>query len=431
MKTSYYELLEYIDTIKLIDTHDHTYICEPAYSDPLLAIMSNYYEQDLVSALSVDEVLFIKDASFSLEERWPVFEKGWNRSCHTGYAKCVRLALKKFYGIDKLSLSALQDMQTRLLDLTDEGLFESILEDAGIVVRLEDLGHLNISENITPKILDGSLKLSPRAKMVIPLPQYHKICSYDDILNNVSMLGRTVTCLDEYLGCCYEIFNGYRNYGAVAFKDQSAYWRSLNYGNPSKSQAEEVFNKLISDPRRILSYPDEIKPLDDYLFNRFMEIAAEFDLPVQFHTGHMAGCHNDIRKANAIHLRSLFELHRDVRFDLIHANWPYSADIIYLAKNYPNVTINFAWACIIDPVYCQQMFKQVISSVPHGKIHCYGSDFCGMAELAWASAKLTRYNLAIAMSGLVESEYLSLDEAKNVSKKWLFDNPASFFDCID
>jgi len=109
----------------------------------------------------------------------------------------------------------------------------------------------------------------------------------------------------------------------VAFKDQSAYERPLSYENPSYGQAEEAFNWFMEDPRRSLSYPDGNRPLGDYLLHQFMRMARDLDLPVQLHTGHMAGIRNEISKANAVHLTRLLELHRDTRFDLFHANWPY------------------------------------------------------------------------------------------------------------
>ena len=226
---------------------------------------------------------------------------------------------------------------------------------------------------------------------------------------------------------CRTIFEAYKGAGAVAFKDQSAYTRSIVYGNPTKAQAEEVFNWFMNDPRRSAPYPDGAKPLDDYLFHEFMRMARDMDLPVQIHTGHMGGIRNDIAKTNAVGLRSIIELHPDVRFDIFHANWPYSGELLFMAKNYPNVTIDFCWANIIDPIYCQNMFKQALSSVPHGKIHGYGSDFSGQADRAWAHASIARDNIAIAISDMVQMEYLGLDEAKQVGYDWLFGNANEFF----
>jgi hypothetical protein len=74
------------------------------------------------------------------------------------------------------------------------------------------------------------------------------------------------------------------------------------------------------------------------------------------------------------------------------------------------------------------MFQQAISSMPHAKIHGYGSDLDGGTVCsAWAHAELARDNIAIALSNLVEMEYLGLDEAKEIAHGWLFGNANTFF----
>ncbi len=47
--------------------------------------------------------------------------------------------------------------------------------------------------------------------------------------------------------------------------------------------------------------------------------------------------------------------------------------------------------------------------------------------MAWAHAQIARDNIAIALSDLVEIDYLSLDEAKEVAYAWLFGNANDFF----
>lgn len=418
---SYQELRDYCETIPLVDCHDHSGECGPKYADPVAAITGGYFTSDLHSASSDGEIKILEDTSLSLEERWPILEKAWRRTLHTGYAQVTRRVLKKFYDESDLTLDGLRRMQDRLLDLTDEKTFDAILGEANIAVRLVD------SWPDVDKVVDGSLKLPPRSKLVISTPRYHGIRNYESVQENAAPLKRVVTSLDEYLEACREIFEAHKESGAVAFKDQSAYERPIDYGNPTRAAAEEVFNWFMEDPRRSASYPDGVKPLDDYLFHAFMRMARDLDMPVQIHTGHMAGIRNDIVKTNAAGLTRLIELHRGVRFDLFHANWPYSGEILYLAKNFPNVAIDFCWANIIDPLYCQDMFKQALSSVPHGKIHGFGADYEGRADRAWAHAQIARDNIAIALSDLVETEYLRLDEAEEVARAWLFENANEFF----
>ena len=121
--------------------------------------------------------------------------------------------------------------------------FDSVLDEANIIVRLEDVWP------DVRQVLDGSLKLTPRGRLVIPLPVYHRVRSFMEVQELVAPLGRFVSSLDEYLDACREIFAGFKAYGAVAFKDQSAYTRALDYGNPSRAEAEAVFNWFMADPR--------------------------------------------------------------------------------------------------------------------------------------------------------------------------------------
>lgn len=418
----YDDLRSYIESVPLIDCHDHTMETLTSYADPIAVVCGGYFDHDLMSASSEKEIGRVMDASRSLEERWPILERAWRKSCHTGYAKVTKLVLEEFYGVEELTLSALKGMQDRLMDLSDRDEFTRLLDKAGIRARLEDCWA------DWGKVYDGSYEMSPRGRLVIGIPFFHTVSSFEEIKQPGNSVGMDVTTLDDYLNACREVFERFKSYGAVAFKDQSAYSRTLEYTNPTRAEAEEVFNYLMADPRRTVGHPDGKRKLDDYLFHCFMRMAKEMALPVQIHTGHMAGIWNDIEKTNAVKLRSILELHRDVRFDLFHANWPYSGEILYLCKNYPNVHIDFCWTNIIDPIYCQRMFKQALSSVPHGKIHGYGADYAGFADRAWAHAAIARDNIAIALSEMVEMEYLDVDEAKEVSRMWLFDNANEFFD---
>lgn len=417
----YDRLRAYCEEVPLVDCHDHSRECGPKYEDAIQVVISGYFHSDVLSASSDVDMALLQDTGRSLEERWPVLEKAWLRTCHTGYAQVTRRVLQRFYGESELTLEALRRMQDGLLDLTDAHTFEAILEEARIAGRV-----LDIWPDVK-QVLDGTLSLTPRGFLAISLPSYHAIRSYGDVQQRVAPLGRTVTSLDEYLVACKEIFVAHKAFGAVTFKDQSAYSRSLEYGNPTRAEAEAVFNWFMEDPRRSASYPDGTKPLDDYLFHEFMRMARDLELPVQIHTGHMAGIRNDIVKTNAIGLTRLIELHRDVRFDLFHANWPYADEYLYLGKNYPNVTLDFCWANIIDPVYCQRLFMQALASVPHGKIHGYGSDYGGSVDRAWAHAQIARDNIAIALSTMVDMEYLGLEDAQSVARAWLFGNANAFF----
>ena len=417
----YQELREFCEATPLLDCHDHSLECGSKTADPIMAVINGYFISDIWSVSDDASIAKIRDEDLPLEQRWAILEKPWKLARYTGYGLVVRRALKEFYNEDDLSLDALVRIQARLQTFSDPKAFEAVLEKANIPVRLVD---------VVPdvkSVLDGSLVLPPRCRLVTRGTHYHDIRSHDQVQQLVAPLGRTVTTLDEYVDACREIFEGFKRYGAIAMKDQSAYTRPINPGNPTHAEAEKVFNWFMEDPRRSAAYPDGTRPLDDYLFHAFMRMARDMDLPYQIHTGHMAGVRNDIVKTNAIGLTKMFELHRDVRFDLFHVNWPYSGEILYLAKNYPNVAIDFCWTHMIDPVYCQNLLKQALASVPHGKIHGYGSDLASYMDHAWAEAQLARDNIAIALSDMVDIDYINLDEAREIAYAWQFGNANEFF----
>ncbi len=415
------ELRAFCEDQPIVDCHDHSRQCGPKYADPIEVVRGGYFHSDLLSALSDKENAVLADAGRSVEDRWPILEKAWSRTKHTGYALVTRRVLQRFYDVDDVTLDGLKSMEGRLMDLSDAATFEGILDEAKIVARIEDVWP-DMAE-----VLDGTWKMTPRGHLAISLPGYHNVRSWNDVQDRVAPLGRTAVTLDDYLDACREIFARAKDYGAVAFKDQSAYSRPIDYGNPTRGEAEAVWNAFMADPNRSAAYPDGTRALDDWLFHRFLRMAAELDLPVQIHTGHMAGIRNEIAKTNAVGLTGVLHLHREVRFDLFHANWPYGGELLFLGKNYPNASIDFCWANIIDPVYCQRLFCQALSAMPHGKVHGYGSDFGGHADRAWAHAGIARDNIAIALAEMVEMEYLGLDEAKAVARAWLFDNANAFF----
>ncbi len=419
--TQYDELRAYLQTVPLIDCHDHGGQMPAKPSDPILAVVDWYMKADLESAVMNLDMALIEDTKKPLAERWAELEKAWKRSKYTGYGEVVRRSLRHFYGETDLTLDGLLRIGEKLVDVSDPAVYESILDQAGIRVRIGDVWR-------NADAIKGTLDLPPRSRLAISLPAYHAVRSREEVQANVAPLRRTITSLDEYVDACRECFERCKTAGAVCFKDQSAYSRSIHYKNPTRAEAEAAFNWFMEDPRRSLSYPDGNQPLGDYLFHQFMRMARDMDLPVQIHTGHMAGIYNDIVKTNALGLTSVLELHRDTRFDLFHANWPYSGDLLYLGKNYPNVALDFCWTNMVDPIYSIQMFQQAISCMPHAKIHAYGSDLSGDVLCnAWAHADLARDNIAIALAELVDLEYLGLDDAKEIAWGWMFANPNEFF----
>jgi predicted TIM-barrel fold metal-dependent hydrolase len=183
-----------------------------------------------------------------------------------------------------------------------------------------------------------------------------------------------------------------------------------------------LFNKCLANPNSSLGWP-EAKPLDDFLFNEYMRFARDLGLPVQIHTGYLAGMWNRVDKANAGLFAKVMELHKEVVFDLFHGNWPYMGDLIFLVKNYPNAYLNLCWTHIADPIYCRNILERAVVTIPHKKVLAFGADYVGGPQLIPAHLSLTQQSIASTLSKLVLDDWLSENEAINIAADWLYNNP--------
>ncbi len=434
---AYASIREEIDAIPVIETHEHwTGICPP---DPELDILrmlvsNGYYSSDLQSA-SADYrpqqismglfpggalVDFVADTTQPVEARYAAWRPYHDRTRFTAYTRAMLEGMRVCWGLASTELDDLLAVQAHMRAERNQAFADRMLATHGIRAMVADVG--------LTEVLNGNMPYRAGfARLVLDLPQYHDIHNEADLrkLHLEARLGRKIVTLDDYLAAFESYLQQAIDFGIVGIKDQSAYTRSLHYENPDRSQAEAVFNRIMLNPHSTLG-SEEARPLDDYLFNRFLRLAARYSLPVQVHTGHMAGIRNDIQKTNPAHLTSMLELHADVTFDLFHGGWPYLGEYLFLGKNYPNVNLDMCWVNEIDPAYCVEFFRRAVQTVPYSKVSAYGGD-TWLFEMTIGSLSLARDNIAFALSSLVDTGWLGREEALQVAHAMLFDNPNRLF----
>ncbi|MCL2352242.1 MAG: amidohydrolase [Firmicutes bacterium] len=412
------EIRQYLDHIPVIETHEH-YAKYQEAGDALSFILGNYYESDFQSAGG--EAGFPGGEAYgglSSEEKYERFMRVFRRSDKTAYARSMMEGLRLCWGVG--GIDTYGDFLALEEKLKGRGpsVYDEMMEKLGIRAKVVDMWDLM-------SYVEGVAKGSKYCRFAFSLPFFHDVHCKGDLQRLRKYLGRPVTTLDDYL----ESFDNYLqkcvDFGVVCFKDQTAYRRTLAYGNPDRAEAEKVFNDMVFNPRDVFG-DDRVRALDDWLFHYALRRAAKYGLPVQIHTGHMAGIRNEIAKTNACHLIPTIELHEDVRFDLFHGNWPYMDEYLFMGKNYPNVWLNLCWVQAIDPVYCVELMKRAVMTVPHSKVFAFGGD-TGMVEWAAGYLALAKDNVACALSELAESGWISIDEAKRIGLDWFFNNPNEFY----
>ena len=170
--------------------------------------------------------------------------------------------------------------------------------------------------------------------------------------------------------------------------------RDLDFGYPSKSEAEQVFNRMMYLERGekvlrsyerlgkkfgedmaipVLSSTD-LRPLHDYLVHVYIQRAGDEDMPVQVHTGYLHGIQRDLRNINPMQLVPLLLRYKNTRFDLFHAGWPYTEELGAIGKNFPNVWISLCWAWAMNPISVERALESWLDCVPYNKIIGFGGD---------------------------------------------------------
>jgi len=416
----YPELRQYLDNLPVIETHEH-YTNYQKADDALGFVIDNYYLSDFWSAggeaaAGADGGSVNKD--LPEKERFDLFLRYYKKSDKTAYARGMQEGLRICWGVDDISDYEQFKIFAKKFEARDESIYAEFMDKMNIKAKVVDIFDL-------ADYVEGKAGYSKYCRFAFPLPSIHDLHRKDDLMRLKKYIGRAITCLDDYVEAFDAYFQKCVDFGIVCIKDQTAYRRTIAYGNPTKAEAEKAFNDIVFNPRDTFG-DDRVRALDDWLFQYAMRKAAKYDLPVQIHTGHMAGIRNEIVKTNAAHLIPTLELHPDVRFDIFHGNWPYMDEFLFIGKNYPNAWLNLCWAQSIDPAYCVELMKRAVMTVPHSKLFAFGGD-TGMIEWVAGYLTLARDNVACALSGLVESGWLNLGEAKQIAADWFFNNPNEFF----
>jgi hypothetical protein len=424
---SYQKIRNFIEEVPVIETHEHYEgICHGNKEiDILQFIIRGCHQHDFMNADIGSEkmVQCITNSKELFDKRYAAFEKVYKKTCYTGYIKAFLEGFKICWGIKDLRKNSLLGLQGKIRKNRNQKFFNNLYKKYKIKAAIVNMTKWEYMRKIVDK---GDRHCHEICRYVFPLLTYHRDINSKELLCRLEKyLKVNILTLNDYLEAFENYFKKSVKFGIVGIKDQSAYYRTINFKNIPQIKAEKIFDEIINHPRKVYS-TEQVKDLDDFLFHRFMYIAAKYNMPVQIHTGHMAGSRNDIVKANPAHMTGVFDLHREVKFDLFHGSWPYMGELLFLGKNYPNVYIDLCWVHAIDPLYSVELLKRAIMTVAHTKILGFGGD------AVWPEEQIgyliqAKDNIAIALSDLIEMDWLNINDAKVIAKAILFNNPNNLF----
>jgi len=353
------------------------------------------------------------DLSLSPRRRWALLEPWYRRSWNTTYCESLRIAIRDLYGINDFAASTVDALTAAMRREIRPGFTRRVFDRAGIDFALQNG-------------LSGNPVYSP---------DFDPDCFLPDMTDGFTGLaiselarhgGITILGLDDYLkaiDCCFAKYAAC----AAALKVGRAYDRTLLWENVPRSAVEGTFNRLLAFNDR----PDrrDIQRLEDFILHYLCRKCGEHGLRMKFHTGLQEGNGNVIRNSRAALMTNLFMKYPATGFDIYHISYPYQDELVTLAKNFPNVTIDFCWTWIISPAAARRALSEMLDAVPVSKIHGFGGDYI-FVEGSYGHAVIARREICRVLCEKVEEQRFSEDYALEVARRLLRENPLANFGLV-
>lgn len=254
-------------------------------------------------------------------------------------------------------------------------------------------------------------------------------------------LFNSTTPFDDVLnGFLKTITDAVKKEGYVGFKSAIAYGYGLHIVDRDVAEARKAYEdlrkqKVLSLPlnEKMLKHPDVIqkeKVVRDFLTCRGIEASIKLDVPVQIHTGIGESPIINALECNPIYL---YDLLRDpklgkAKFALLHAAYPYTEEIAWLANSFPNVHVDVSCTLPWIHVGIRPKMLQIFEMAPMNKI-MYGSDGGKIPETHWIGAVLGKEGIARALQDLVTQGFVDEDYADKAGRWIMHDNAKKLYKC--
>lgn len=423
-------LQEYIDTLQIIDTHEHL----PNESewagyerDVLDEWLVHYFCCDLVSAglprATLDNA--VRDPSISLIERWELVAPYWHAASNTAYARVLEIVARDLYGVDSISAETLPEIDRQFKKRRAEAAegksyYKHVLKDKSKIVT-------SLNDRLGPPHLSDDREFFSPVYRIEGLIDIH---TPESMIELGETVGIPIHTLDDFADAVTASIENALESGAVALKCPLAYSRPIHFAKRTRAEAEEAFNSIFEEPFGVDvgARPDEpLQSLTDYMMHHTLRLADRKGLVMQVHTGLQEGNGNIISNSNPELLINLLLEYANVTFDIFHISYPYQQTLSAIAKNFRNVTVDMCWAQICSPEAAVRALVEYLDVFPANKISAFGGDYL-FPDGVYGHQVITRRNVARALAIKVGDDVFDIDRAKEIAH-WLFwDNPKRIFD---
>jgi hypothetical protein len=422
--TTFKRLKAYTDEIKVINTHEHQHWPEE-FGDHHYRLFhlfsTTYLMSDIVSAggqyLDMDRL-----DSLSLDDYWEINGQALDYTRNTSYYSHFIKGFKKLYGFRELYFTKhnIHQLSARVeenyKDYSDW--FDRAFRTAGFELMFldqywkpfntkVDRDHFALVFNINSLVMQSSARPADGEESW-------------GIYREAEQEGYSMDSFQEYLEYCIHLFEKNLASQAVCLKNSMAYSRSLDYEKISVEEASVLYGR----PSGSLT-EEEAKKVQDCVFHWIIQKSIEFDLPVQIHTGYLAGNGNWLENGRPVKLNNLFLEYPEARFVLFHGGYPWTGEYAALGKMFPNVYLDIVWLPQISRQEAVHALDEMFDCVPYDKFF-WGGD-CALIEESAGSLEFGREVVAEVLAARIERGLLTVDVAREIIRRIFRENAIEVF----
>jgi hypothetical protein len=410
------QLMQYIDTIKLVDNHAHVVAPDMEHD-------TNYDALRCETLPASPNILAPANARFG-----PDVSGTW----------------KALYGVSADSDSA-EDLkkvaagQKAVRDREGTGYFDWVLAQGGydyvLANRVKmapqlDARHFKwvpYDDALLFPLNNSGLKMAnPDRKVLFEAEDGH-LKEYLSAAGLKTLPGT----LDEYVSkIVVPTLQYQKSNGAVAIKYEVAYLRSLDFAPAVHDSAARIYAKYASGGSPSEA---EYKLLQDYLFHTIGAKAGELGLAVHIHTGSGCGEYFNDPGSDPMLLSSVLNdpTLRKTNFVLLHGGMPFDRhNAVLIVK--PNVYVDTSvLELLYSPAELARIMRPWLETMPEHVIFgtdagSFGPGF-GWEETTYVASKRSRRAVALVLTDMMKDGVLTPDRAKEIAERVLRKNAMELY----
>lgn len=246
MKRFDQDLLDYINNLKIIDSHEHlpgnekNYLAEKR--DVITEILSLYIQNDLISSgMKQKTETSLLDTSRLVRERYAELLPWWDRCKYTGYGRMLSISIRDVLG-EELAQGSIGRINEKFESLYSEGVYKRILREVSKIEfavldkRYQDQKTLQWISGIDNEIgYDREYFECVYRLDRFVNPQFLSDMRLVEELNDIR-----ITSLEDWKEACIQTIDRVSSQGIIGFKTALAYSRNLAFAKTDCSDAERV-----------------------------------------------------------------------------------------------------------------------------------------------------------------------------------------------